>query len=57
MLRKRQVPAVIGWVGLAWLAPIIGGMLGGVIYRAISEAPEAEVTGEAQRRGTQGLAE
>ena len=50
-----------GWamaqLWLFWLAPIIGGMLGGVIYRAISEAPEAEVTGEAQRRGTQGLAE
>ncbi len=27
VLRKRQVPAVIGWVGLAWLAPIIGSML------------------------------
>jgi cardiolipin synthase A/B len=24
VLRKRQVPAVIGWVGLAWLAPIAG---------------------------------
>jgi cardiolipin synthase len=27
VLRKRQVPAVIGWVGLAWLAPVIGSML------------------------------
>lgn len=27
VLRKRQVSAVIGWVGLAWLAPIIGSML------------------------------
>ncbi len=27
VLRKRQVPAVIGWVGLAWLAPIIGSLL------------------------------
>ncbi|MEX0958663.1 MAG: cardiolipin synthase [Burkholderiales bacterium] len=26
VLRKRQVPAVIGWVGLAWLAPIVGSM-------------------------------
>jgi cardiolipin synthase len=24
VLRKRQVPAIIGWVGLAWLAPILG---------------------------------
>lgn len=27
VLRKRQVSAVIGWVGLAWLAPIIGSLL------------------------------
>ena len=27
VLRKRQVPAVIGWVGLAWLAPVIGSIL------------------------------
>jgi cardiolipin synthase len=27
VLRKRQVPAVIGWVGLAWLAPIVGSVL------------------------------
>ncbi len=27
VLRKRHVPSVIGWVGLAWLAPIIGSVL------------------------------
>lgn len=27
VLRKRQVSAVIGWVGLAWLAPGIGSLL------------------------------
>ena len=27
VLRKRQVPAVIGWVGLAWLAPVVGSVL------------------------------
>ncbi len=27
VLRKRQVPAVIGWVGLAWLAPVAGTLL------------------------------
>jgi cardiolipin synthase len=27
VLRKRQVPAVVGWVGLAWLAPIVGSLL------------------------------
>lgn len=26
VLRKRQVPAVIGWIGLAWLAPIVGSL-------------------------------
>ena len=50
-----------GWamaqLWLFWLAPIIGGMLGGVIYRAISAEPAAQVTGDAQRRGEQQLAE
>ncbi len=27
VLRKRHVPAIIGWVGLAWLAPIIGSLI------------------------------
>lgn len=27
VLRKRHVSAVIGWVGLAWLAPIVGSLL------------------------------
>ena len=27
VLRKRHVSAVIGWVGLAWLAPVIGSLL------------------------------
>lgn len=27
VLRKRQVSAVIGWIGLAWLAPIVGSLL------------------------------
>lgn len=26
VLRKRHVPSVIGWVGLAWLAPIVGSL-------------------------------
>jgi len=26
VLRKRNVPAAIGWIGLAWLAPILGGL-------------------------------
>ena len=27
VLRKRPVPAVIGWVGVVWLAPLIGSVL------------------------------
>lgn len=26
VLRKRHVPSVIGWVGLAWLAPVLGSL-------------------------------
>ena len=47
----------IGQLWLFWLAPIIGGVLGGVIYRVISEAPAAQVTGDARQRSAQGLAE
>jgi cardiolipin synthase A/B len=27
LLNKRNVPAAIGWIGLAWLAPILGALL------------------------------
>jgi cardiolipin synthase len=27
VLRKRHVPSIIGWIGLAWLAPILGSLL------------------------------
>jgi cardiolipin synthase len=27
VLRKRHVPSIMGWVGLAWLAPILGSLL------------------------------
>lgn len=27
VLRKRHVSAVIGWIGLAWLAPVVGSLL------------------------------
>ena len=50
-----------GWamsqLWLFWLAPIIGGMLGGVIYRFVSEEPAAQVTGDARQRQNQSLAE
>ena len=50
-----------GWalaqLWLFWLAPIIGGMLGGVIYRFISDAPASEVTGDARQVNAPGLAE
>ena len=44
-------PALIvgGWavaqLWLFWVAPIIGGALGGILYRWLSEVPAAEVTG------------
>jgi aquaporin Z len=42
-----------GWalaqLWLFWVAPLIGGALGGVIYRWISEEPGAQVTGDARR--------
>ena len=27
LLNKREVPAAIGWIGLAWLAPVLGSLL------------------------------
>jgi cardiolipin synthase len=27
LLRKRDVPASIGWIGMAWLAPVLGALL------------------------------
>ncbi|MFE1598315.1 aquaporin Z [Methylobacterium sp. ID0610] len=38
-----------GWaiaqLWLFWLAPLVGGMIGGVLYRWLSEEPAAQVTG------------
>ena len=42
-----------GWalaqLWLFWLAPLIGGALGGVLYRWLSEEPSAQVTGDSTR--------
>jgi aquaporin Z len=42
-----------GWalaqLWLFWVAPLIGGALGGVIYRWISEEPAGQVTGDSRR--------
>ena len=27
LLRKRDVPAAIGWIGMAWLAPALGALM------------------------------
>lgn len=35
----------LGQLWLFWVAPIIGGALGGVLYRWLSEQPSAQVTG------------
>jgi aquaporin Z len=42
-----------GWaiaqLWLFWVAPLIGGALGGILYRWVSEEPAGQVTGTAQR--------
>jgi aquaporin Z len=49
-------PAVFvgGWaiaqLWLFWVAPLIGGALGGMLYRGISEEPSAEITGDKHQR-------
>lgn len=35
----------IGQLWLFWVAPVLGGALGGILYRWISETPSAQVTG------------
>ena len=35
----------IGQLWLFWVAPILGGALGGILYRWLSEQPSAQVTG------------
>ena len=27
LINKRDVPAAIGWIGMAWLAPVVGALL------------------------------
>jgi aquaporin Z len=49
-------PAVFvgGWalaqLWLFWIAPLVGGALGGILYRWLSEEPSAQVTGTAPAR-------
>jgi len=50
VLRKRHVPAIVGWIGLAWLAPVIGALayyLLGInrIRRSASALARKAVTG------------
>ncbi len=48
---RRTGPALLvgGWalaqLWLFWVAPLIGGALGGILYRRLSEEPSAQVTG------------
>src|SRR3954454_7439015 len=40
----------MGQLWLFWVAPLIGGALGGILYRALSATPSALVTGTEQER-------
>lgn len=40
----------LGQLWLFWVAPLIGGAAGGLLYRWLSAEPSAEVTGEASAR-------
>jgi aquaporin Z len=40
--------AALAQLWLFWIAPLIGGALGGLLYRWLSPQPRAEVTGTAQ---------
>lgn len=42
----------LGQLWLFWLAPIAGGILGGVAYRWLSEEPSADITGIRPRRAS-----
>ena len=41
LMTKRDVPAVIGWIGMAWLAPVLGALLYVGIRRQSGETPRA----------------
>ncbi|MFH6786142.1 MULTISPECIES: aquaporin Z [Methylobacterium] len=42
----------LGQLWLFWVAPIIGGALGGILYRWLSEEPSAQVTGLSKAAAT-----
>ena len=37
--------AALTQLWLFWIAPLVGGVLGGVIYRWLSDEPQGQVTG------------
>ena len=41
--------AALAQLWLFWVAPLIGGVLGGLIYRWLSSEPAGEITGTAPR--------
>ena len=51
LLRKRQVPSAVGWIGLAWFAPLTGALVYFVfgVNRVQRRAPPPARSGEQAR--------
>ena len=41
LMTKRNVPATIGWIGMAWLAPVLGALLYAGFRHQPGEAPRS----------------
>lgn len=60
VMRKRAVPTVIGWVGVAWLAPLIGSLLyvllgiNRIRRSALALGLDADLAGEAAAQAAAG---
>ena len=53
LLRKREVASVTGWIGLAWLAPVIGPILY-LMSRRQPHPAKRDLTGSPRGMGSPG---